>query len=225
MSLKSALESLDSNMAPFIQKYEKARDEYIKLLETYESKGKNIQMDDNIFDKITDAIEETVRTADEMQKEAKKYKDEDTRQQTAANTDYDDATTADPPSITDFNNFINKLSQLKYAIVFYTKRLERSSEIYNDASLCYTRALAEKDWWSASVQSLKDINKTRPIGYIMDRLIQNFKDSIKPMANGASYEAIKALHSARGRHKKSKKRQTKKAKKGKKRQTRQRKYK
>lgn len=192
------MDRLDTLMKPFIDNYTKAQTNYLKLLTeaSIKCKGKK-QMDETIFDNITDAIEETVKTADLMLKEAKGYMDGDIVLATEAHSTYHNADD-DPGNIIDatghyFNILLNRNDMMKG----YAKAETISRKMYNKALLCHNTALADQAWWSDLVQILKSENKTRTKGSTLNTWMQEFQDK-KP--HGAAFDA-------RGRHKKSKRSQ------------------
>jgi len=205
------MDRLDTLMKPFIDNYKVAQMNYLKLLTaaSIKWKGKK-QMDETIFDNITDAIEETVKTADLMLKEAKGYMDGDIDLAREAHSTYHNADD-DPGDIIEatghyFNILFNRNDMMKG----YAKAETISRKMYNQALLCHNTALADQAWWSDLVQILKSKNKTRTKGSTLNTWMQDFQDKKQP---DATYKATKALNDARCRHKKSKRRQEKPKKK------------
>jgi hypothetical protein len=172
-------------MKPRIDEYNAAHENYSKLLIATSVKWKrHKQMDETIFDNITDAIAETVRTANLMMTDAKGYMDGDIELARDAHSWYHNTDDDEHGSIIELSgHYLNILENRKNMMQIYETALAISREIYNTALDCHTKAVLDQTWWNNLMPILKEENKKKPIDV------------------------------AKGRHKKSKRRQEKPKKK------------
>jgi len=172
-------------MKPFIDNYNAAADKYVKLLYALEEKLKvNKQIDEIIFDNITDAIAETVRTANLMMTEAKDYMDGDIDLARDSHSWYHDKDEDEPGSIIELSGrYLNILESRKYMMEMYEKHLVISREIYNTALDCHTKAVIDQTWWNISMPILIEENKKKPIDVAQGRHKKSKRRQRKPKKN------------------------------------------
>lgn len=199
-------------MKPRIDEYNAAHENYSKLLIVASVKWKrNKQMDETIFDKITDAIAETVRTANLMMTDAQGYMDRDINLANEAHSQYHNIFEPSSGSIIEVSGrYFDILQNRNDMMRHRAKTVAISKKMYNIALDCHNTAVLNQTWWNNLMPILKEENKAKPQSSMMRGWVEDFQDK-KPY--GATNDAISALNDARGRHKKSKRRQGKPKKK------------
>jgi hypothetical protein len=199
-------------MKPRIDEYNAANEKYSKLLIATSVKWKrHKQMDETIFDNITDAIAETVRTANLMMTDAQAYMDRDIDLANHAHSQYYDIFEPSSGSIIEVSGrYFDILKNRNDMMRHRAKTVAISKKMYNIALDCHNTAVLNQTWWNNLMPILKEENKTKPKSSIVRGWIEDFQDNKQP---DATYDATKALNDARGRHKKSKRRQGKPKKK------------